>query len=51
MMNDKQIEIYQGDDGQAEIEVRLEAETVWLTQSQETGRNWGQMAISWSGRR
>lgn len=34
MTNDKQIEIYQGHDGQTEIEVRLEAETVWLTQSQ-----------------
>lgn len=33
-MTDKQIEIYQGSDGQFEIKVRLEAETVWMTQRQ-----------------
>ena len=27
----KQIEIYQTDDGQTQIEVRLEQDTVWLT--------------------
>lgn len=32
--NDNQMEIYQTADGQTEIEVRLEAETVWLTQRQ-----------------
>ena len=30
----KQIEIYQTDDGQTHIEVRLEQDTVWLTQLQ-----------------
>src|SRR5690625_3574267 len=30
----KQIEIYQTDDGQTQIEVRLEQDTVWLTQAQ-----------------
>ena len=34
MSTDKQIEIYQSDDGQAQIEVRLEAETLWLSQAQ-----------------
>lgn len=34
MTTDKQIEIYQGPDGQTEIEVRLEDETIWLTQRQ-----------------
>jgi virulence RhuM family protein len=34
MTTKKQIEIYQGADGQAEIEVRLEAESVWLNRLQ-----------------
>lgn len=34
MSTDKQIEIYQSDDGQAQIEVRLEADTVWLNRQQ-----------------
>ncbi|KAB7622695.1 virulence protein RhuM/Fic/DOC family protein [Alkalilimnicola sp. S0819] len=34
MHTDKQIEIYQAADGQAQIEVRLEQDTVWLTQRQ-----------------
>jgi prophage maintenance system killer protein len=32
--NEKQIEIYQTGDGQTNIQVRLEADTVWLTQKQ-----------------
>lgn len=32
--NENQIEIYQTSDGQTEIQVRLEADTVWLTQKQ-----------------
>ncbi|WP_439134743.1 RhuM family protein [Pseudomaricurvus sp.] len=32
--NNNQIEIYQTEDGQTEIEVKLEADTVWLTQRQ-----------------
>jgi hypothetical protein len=31
---DKQIEIYQGTDGQTLIEVKFEQETVWLNQKQ-----------------
>ena len=34
MSTDKQIEIYKSDDGQAQIEVRLEADTVWLNRQQ-----------------
>lgn len=34
MKDDKQIEIYQTADGQTQIEVRLEDDTVWLTQKQ-----------------
>lgn len=34
MTTNKQIEIYQGVDGQTEIEVRLEAESVWLSRQQ-----------------
>ena len=34
MSTDKQIEIYQSEDGQTQIEVRLEEETLWLSQSQ-----------------
>ena len=30
----KQIEIYQSDDGQTQIQVRLEKETIWLSQAQ-----------------
>ena len=30
----KQIEIYQSDDGQTQIQVRLEKETIWLSQTQ-----------------
>ncbi len=29
-----QIEIYQADDGQTEIQVRLEKDTIWLSQAQ-----------------
>lgn len=32
-----QIEIYQAEDGQTEIQVRLEKETLWLTQKQMSG--------------
>jgi len=31
---ENQIEIYQGSDGQTQIEVKFEAETVWLSQKQ-----------------
>ncbi len=31
---EKQIEIYKGEDGKTQIEVKFEAETVWLTQAQ-----------------
>lgn len=34
MTTDNQIEIYQTADGQTGIEVRLEADTVWLSQAQ-----------------
>lgn len=34
MSTDKQIEIHQTTDGQTEIEVHLEADTVWLSQVQ-----------------
>ena len=34
MSTDKQIEIHQATDGQTEIEVHLEADTVWLSQVQ-----------------
>lgn len=34
MLEDKQIEIYQSADGQTQIEVRLESDSVWLTQKQ-----------------
>lgn len=34
MTEQKQIEIYQSADGQTQIEVRLESDTVWLTQKQ-----------------
>ncbi len=30
----KQIEIYQSDDGQTQIQVRLEQDTIWLSQAQ-----------------
>ena len=33
-MEEKNIVIYQTDDGQTQIDVRLENETVWLTQAQ-----------------
>ena len=33
-MNENQIVIYQTDDGQTQIDVRLENDTVWLTQAQ-----------------
>ena len=33
-MEEKKIVIYQTDDGQTQIDVRLENETVWLTQKQ-----------------
>ncbi|WP_372877495.1 RhuM family protein [Spongiibacter marinus] len=34
MSTDKQIEIYQSEDGQTQIEVHLEADTVWLNRQQ-----------------
>lgn len=34
IMNENQIVIYQTDDGQTQIDVRLENDTVWLTQAQ-----------------
>ncbi|MBT5544819.1 MAG: virulence protein RhuM/Fic/DOC family protein [Desulfobacula sp.] len=34
MTEKKQIEIYQSDDGQTQIEVRLEKDTLWLSQAQ-----------------
>lgn len=34
MLNSSHIEIYQSDDGQAQLDVRFEADTVWLTQAQ-----------------
>jgi hypothetical protein len=34
MAEKKQIEIYQSDDGQTQIEVRLEKDTLWLSQAQ-----------------
>ncbi len=34
MKTDKQIEIYQTDDGETRIEVRLDGDTVWLSQAQ-----------------
>lgn len=33
-MNQKQALIYQAEDGSFKIEVRLESETIWLTQKQ-----------------
>jgi hypothetical protein len=33
-INDNQVIIYEGSDGESHIEVRLEGETVWLTQAQ-----------------
>ena len=33
-MEDRKIVIYQSEDGQTQIDVRLENETVWLTQAQ-----------------
>ncbi len=33
-MNDSQIEIYQSPNGQTEVQVRFENETVWLSQKQ-----------------
>ena len=33
-MEENKIVIYQSEDGQTQIDVRLENETVWLTQSQ-----------------
>ena len=33
-MEEKKIIIYQSEDGQTQIDVRLENETVWLTQAQ-----------------
>ena len=33
-MNENQIVIYQTEDGQTQIDVRLENDTVWLTQAQ-----------------
>ena len=33
-MEENKIIIYQTDDGQTQIDVRLEKETVWLTQAQ-----------------
>lgn len=37
MTETSQIEIYQTDDGQTQIEVRLEKDTLWLTQKQMSG--------------
>ena len=34
MTENKQIEIYQTDDGQTQIQVRLEQDTLWLSQTQ-----------------
>ena len=34
MAEKKQIEIYQSDDGQTHIEIRLEKDTLWLSQAQ-----------------
>lgn len=34
MDTDNQIEIYQADDGSAQINVQFEEDTVWLTQAQ-----------------
>ena len=34
MKEDQKIVIYQTEDGQTQIDVRLENETVWLTQAQ-----------------
>jgi len=34
LAEDKQIEIYQSDDGQTQIQVRLEKDTIWLSQAQ-----------------
>ena len=33
-MNDSEILIYQNNDGNIKVDVRLEEETVWLTQAQ-----------------
>jgi hypothetical protein len=33
-MNDQQIQIFTSEDGQAHLEVKLEQETVWLSQAQ-----------------
>ena len=37
-MEDNKIIIYQTEDGQTQIDVRLENDTVWLTQAQMAGR-------------
>ena len=37
MKEDQKIVIYQTEDGQTQIDVRLENETVWLTQAQMAG--------------
>ncbi len=34
MAENKQIEIYQSDDGQTQIQIRLEKDTIWLSQAQ-----------------
>ena len=34
MAENKQIEIYQTDDGQTRIQVRLDQDTIWLSQAQ-----------------
>ena len=34
MTENKQIEIYQSEDGQTQIQVRLEKDTIWLSQAQ-----------------
>ena len=34
MTEKKQIEIYQSEDGQTQIQVRLEKDTIWLSQTQ-----------------
>ncbi|MGQ7286389.1 virulence RhuM family protein [Vreelandella venusta] len=36
-MNDQQIQIFTGEDGQSHLEVTLEQETVWLSQAQMGG--------------
>jgi hypothetical protein len=34
LLEDKKIQIFQTDDGHAQIEVRLENDTIWLSQAQ-----------------